>query len=119
MRRKRIIGQIMMFSLVIGLTGCNQSQSKKAVEEEVILSSGDSEDTEDNNDSDYMPGLGFRPPKASRRDKNGNIVDPEGNTFNNEGKWQVPEGGRVDSQGRIYDKNGKIMGGGAVVGSQG
>ncbi len=64
-------------------------------------------------------GEGFIPPKGSRRDKNGNIVDQMGNTFNEKGEWQVPEGGSVDAKGRILDRNGNIMGGGAVVGASG
>lgn len=64
-------------------------------------------------------GQGFRPPEGSRVEKNGNIVDLEGNTYNTKGEWQVPEGGRVDSKGRIFDKNGRMMGGGATVGSVG
>lgn len=64
-------------------------------------------------------GEGFIPPKGSRRDRNGNIVDPTGNTFNGKGEWQVPEGGSVDAKGRILDKNGNIMGGGILVGSSG
>lgn len=64
-------------------------------------------------------GQGFRPPEGSHVDKNGNIVDPEGNTYNKKGEWQVPEGGSIDAQGRIRDKNGRIMGGGAAVGSVG
>ena len=64
-------------------------------------------------------GTGFVPPKGSHINSEGNIVDPEGNTFNSMGQWQVPEGGHVDSQGRIIDKNGRVMGGGATVGSVG
>lgn len=66
-----------------------------------------------------VTGQGFQPPEGSSLDRNGNIVDLEGNTFNRKGEWQVPEGGRVDSKGRIFDRNGKMMGGGAMVGTVG
>ncbi len=70
-------------------------------------------------EAENLVGEGFIPPKGSRRDKNGNIVDQMGNTFNEKGEWQIPEGGSVDAKGRILDRNGNIMGGGAVVGASG
>lgn len=119
MIRKRLIGQFIILSLVIGLTGCGKTQDNKAEEKAEEMTSEASADPEEKNNSDYVTGQGFRPPKGSHVDKHGNIVDQEGNTYDREGKWQIPEGGRVDSQGRIYDKNGKLMGGGATVGSVG
>ena len=119
MIRKRIIGRMILFSLMIGLTGCQKTQDNKTEETTAVTAAADPDAAEKNDGSDYVVGQGFRPPAGSHTDKNGNIVDREGNTFDREGKWQVPEGGRVDSQGRIYDKNGKPMGGGATVGSVG
>lgn len=78
------------------------------------------ENTAAKQDSDDNVGKGFVPDADTyTRDKRGNYVDEEGNTFNIKGQWQVPEGGHVDSRGRIIDKNGNVMGGGAAVGSVG
>ena len=35
-------------------------------------------------------------PRGAKRDSRGYIVMPDGNTFDKEGGWQVPEGGYVD-----------------------
>lgn len=124
MIRKEMIGRMILLSLMIGLTGCGKEQDNKTEEitaataaTETDATETDAAEQEDN--SDYVTGQGFRPPAGSHTDSNGNIVDQEGNTYDKEGKWQIPEGGRVDSQGHIYDKYGRLMGGGATIGSQG
>ncbi|MDO4324322.1 MAG: DUF3659 domain-containing protein [Lachnospiraceae bacterium] len=131
MIRKRMIGQLIILSLMMGVSGCGRTQDNRTEEKAVTAVSEERAGTEEQTgteeragtvekaDSDNVTGQGFQPPKGSRVDKNGNIVDREGNTYDREGKWQVPEGGWVDSQGRIHDKNGKLMGGGATIGSQG
>lgn len=117
--KKRMSGKFAIFLLAMGLAGCSQTQNGETEKETVVLSDGKNSAAETEGNFGYAVGQGFRPPKGSKLDKKGNIVDPEGNTFDKNGGWQVPEGGRVDSKGRIYDKNGKMMGGGAVVGSKG
>lgn len=104
--RKRVIGQWILVSLMIGITGCGRTQDIKTEGKMAAEASELSANTGKNDSADYVTGQGFRPPQDSHVDKNGNIVDREGNIYDKEGKWQVPEGGRVDSQGRIYDKNG-------------
>lgn len=64
----------------------------------------------------YTPGTSL--PKGARKDSRGYIIMPGGDTFDQNGGWQVPEGGHTDSKGRIYDKNGNLMGGGVRVGSK-
>lgn len=119
MRRKRMFGWFIGICLIIMATGCNQKQSAEKEDKTSVQPSGDAEAAEHEQASEVVTGQGFQPPKGSTRDKNGNIVDPQGNTFDEKGGWQIPEGGRVDAKGRIYDKNGKLMGGGAVIGSKG
>lgn len=60
-------------------------------------------------DEEEGVGVGFTIPKGSTKDSNGNIVTPDGNTFNKKGEWVVPEGGHVDLQGRIVKKNGNLL----------
>lgn len=119
MMRKRLTGWFVICSLMLGLMGCGRGQENETKETVSVAGSEALSDTKEEKESEYIPGQGFRPPSGSRMDRNGHIVDPEGNTYDLEGKWQVPEGGRVDAQGRIYDKNGKLMGGGATIGSVG
>lgn len=132
MRRKKMMGQLLVCLLMMGLGGCDQKQEAGDTEEMVAeetaavsaqnVENGETISADDagkEEDSDSVTGQGFKPPKGSHIDKNGNIVTPNGDSFSKDGGWQVPEGGRVDSQGRIYDKNGKLMGGGATVGSKG
>lgn len=134
MRRKKMMGQLLVCLLMMGLGGCGQKQeagetvAEETVAEETTAVSAQNvengetisaDDAGKEEDSDSLVGGGFKPPKGSHIDKNGNIVTPNGDSFSKDGGWQVPEGGRVDSQGRIYDKNGKLMGGGATVGSKG
>lgn len=126
MRRKKIMGQLVLFLMIVGLIGCGQAQETGSTKETTgskaetaAVSDQSADDMGGDNDSDSITGQGFKPPNGSHIDKNRNIVTPEGDTFSKDGGWQVPEGGRVDSQGRIYDKNGKMMGGGAKIGSKG
>lgn len=104
-----------IFLAVMTITGCGSEQTAS----EETTSRQEETGTEGEKDLNQQTGQGFRPPKGSRVDSNGNIVDKEGNTFSKDGGWQVPEGGHVDAQGRIIDKNGNVMGGGARIGSKG
>lgn len=70
-------------------------------------------------DGSPQTGQGFTPPKGSRLNKKGQIVDPEGNTFEQNGSWAIPEGGGLNQDGLIVDKDGNLVGGGARPGSQG
>lgn len=114
MSKKKIICVVMACLLMAAsAVGCGKEKTDetKAEEDAIVIQ---------NLDAGSQAGNGvFTPPPGSRKDSNGNFVDPEGNTFDKEGSWQVPEGGRVDSQGHIYDKDGNLMGGGAVIGSKG
>lgn len=98
------------------LAGCGSRQEQEAKsgaqKEEVQVVTGTTK-------SDNQTGQGFTPPKGSVVNKKGQIVDPEGNTYEADGSWAVPEGGHVDSKGRIIDADGNVMGGGAAVGTQG
>ncbi len=138
--KKRIMLLCMLFVLA-GLAGCGEKTDKTAeasAEQEASQAeqkqektgnasvfgneaeeTGSAENTEGTDEEESRVGTGFVPKAGSHVDSNGNIVAPNGDTTNTRGQWQIPEGGRVDSQGRIYDKNGKMMGGGATVGSVG
>lgn len=105
---------ILGMSLIMAMSGCtNNIESKKTTN-----ISGSNNDSKTKDEEEGI-GTGFTIPKGSTKDSNGNIVTPDGDTFNKKGEWVVPEGGHVDSQGRIVDKNGKLVGGGATVGSVG
>ena len=113
MSKKRIMCVVMACFMAAAAAGCGKEKTGETnAEEDAIVIQ--------NIDAGSQVGNGvFTPPPGSKIDKNGNIVDPKGNTFDKDGGWQVPEGGRVDSQGHIYDKDGNLMGGGAVIGSKG
>ncbi len=113
MSKKKIMCVVMACFMAASAAGCGKEKAAETkTEEDVIVIQ--------NMDAGSQVGNGkFTPPPGSKKDSNGNFVDPEGNTFDQDGGWQVPEGGRVDSQGHIYDKNGNLMGGGAVIGSKG
>ena len=116
---------ILAIACLLSFTGCQTESAPSSKQEKPSLTSSPST----TNDTSAQPktteaslpetGQGFQPPEGSHRDKNGHIVDPEGNTFEEDGSWAVPEGGHVDSKGRIYDKDGNLMGGGAPIGSKG
>ena len=113
MSRKKIVCVVMACLMAVSAAGCGKGKTDEtnAKEDAIVIQ---------NMDAGSQVGDGvFTPPPGSRKDSNGNFVDPEGNTFDEDGSWQVPEGGRVDSQGHIYDKDGNLMGGGAVIGSKG
>lgn len=116
MNRKKIAGICMALCLV-GLTGCGSKSLDS--EENAIQIYENSEKQGSEEDSINSVGQGFRPPKGSHIDKNGNVVDKEGNTYDKDGGWQVPEGGQVAPNGQILDKDGNVMGGGAKIGSKG
>ncbi|MDO4343445.1 MAG: hypothetical protein Q4C50_01455 [Eubacteriales bacterium] len=122
--RKRIILCMCGLLCLTGLAGCGEQTSQKAQAgaqpetrtEEAANSSKESADSGTAGERVQS----WTPPKGSHTDQNGNVVDPEGNTFNKkDGGWEVPVGGHVDASGRIYDKNGNLMGGGAKIGSKG
>ena len=137
--KKKMLLLCVLFVLA-GLAGCGEKTDKKAASAEQEASqaeqkqektenasafeteaeeTGSAENAKGTGEEEGRVGTGFVPKAGSHIDGNGNIVAPNGDTTNARGQWQIPEGGRVDSQGRIYDKNGKMMGGGATVGSVG
>lgn len=138
--KKKMMFLCVLFALA-GLAGCGEKTDKNvevSAEQEASQAeqkqettgnafdseteaekTGSAENTEGTDAEENRVGTGFVPQAGSHVDRNGNIVAPNGDTTNARGQWQIPEGGRVDSQGRIYDKNGKMMGGGATVGSVG
>lgn len=116
---------ILAFVCLLSFTGCQTEPDAPSEQESPTLTPSPSKtddvsaQPETAETSSEKTGQGFQPPEGSHRDKNGHIVDPEGNTFEEDGSWTVPEGGHVDSKGRIYDKDGNLMGGGAPIGSKG
>lgn len=111
MSKKKLMCVVMACFVAASSAGCSKEKMNETKEDAIVIQDMDA-------GSQVGNGV-FTPPPGSRKDSNGNFVDPEGNTFDKDGGWQVPEGGRVDSQGHIYDKNGNLMGGGAVIGSKG
>ena len=115
-KNKVAVDFLIIIMLLFSLTGCGFQTRKD-------INTGRSENIHAKNtvhpakDDLFTPGTVL--PRGARRDSRGYIVMPDGNTFDKEGGWQVPEGGYVDSKGRIHDKNGKLLGGGAEIGSKG